>query len=150
MLRVGRDEDVSAHIDAGTGAFFEGDDRQPIQKVIQNLLALLSCLFRDPVTYLSRRREDAAVIADLCQAAETADGSSRAERHEIAVVCFGRKSGRTQRVEAYVLIKVERKAIGTHGTMEGDKHLSLLCIADALHGPNQASALGHEKLLVVV
>src|SRR5260370_24054699 len=34
--------------------------------------------------------------------------------------------------------------------MESHEHLALLCIAHTLHGPDQASALRHEKLLMVV
>ena len=34
--------------------------------------------------------------------------------------------------------------------MEGNEHLSLLRIADALHRTDQACALGHEKLLMVM
>ncbi len=34
--------------------------------------------------------------------------------------------------------------------MEGDEHLALLGVADALHCPDQPRALRHEKLLVVV
>ena len=44
MLRVRRNQNVSADVHAGTGAFLERDNRQAIEKVVQDLLALLSCL----------------------------------------------------------------------------------------------------------
>ena len=41
MFRVGRDENVSADVHAGAGTFFERDDGQAIEEVIEDLLALL-------------------------------------------------------------------------------------------------------------
>src|SRR5260370_27460991 len=67
MLRIGRDKDVAPNVHAGAGTFFERDDGQTIKKVIQNLLTLLSCLLRDPVANLGRRREYTAVVTNLSQ-----------------------------------------------------------------------------------
>ena len=54
------------------------------------------------------------------------------------------------RVKADVLVQFEREAVRAHGTVEGDEHLPLLGVADALDGPNQPGSLRHEELLVVV
>jgi hypothetical protein len=54
MLRVRRDENVSAHIHAGSGTLFEGDDRQTIEEMVEHMFTLLGGLFRDAVTNLSR------------------------------------------------------------------------------------------------
>src|SRR5579859_5057456 len=53
MLGVGRDENVPADVYAGAGAFLERDHRQPIEKMVQHLLALPCGLLRDAVTNLS-------------------------------------------------------------------------------------------------
>ena len=66
------------------------------------------------------------------------------------MVHLGGEAGRAQRVKADVLVEVEREAIRADGAMEGDEHLALLGIADALHRTDQAGALRHEKLLMVV
>ena len=60
------------------------------------------------------------------------------------------EAGCADRVKADVLVKVQREAIRAYGTVEGDEHLALLGIADALDCPDQAGALRHEKLLMVV
>ncbi len=66
------------------------------------------------------------------------------------MIDFRGEAGRAERVEADVLVEVEREAIRADGTMEGDEHLPLLGVADALDGPDQAGPLRHEKLLMVV
>ena len=81
---------------------------------------------------------------------KTADGGCGAERHQIAVVDLGCEAGRADLVEADVFVEVQRESIRADGAMEGDEHLALLGVADALHGPDQARALRHEKLLMVV
>jgi len=89
MLCVRRDEDVSPDVHSGTRTLFEGDDRQPVQEVIEYLLALGGGLLGDPVPYFCRRREDTAVVADLCEAARSADGGGGAKSSDTraAAVC---------------------------------------------------------------
>ena len=50
MLRVGRDQDVSADVHTGACAFRERDDRQSIEEVVEDLFALVRGL-------LERHRE---------------------------------------------------------------------------------------------
>ena len=94
--------------------------------------------------------EDAAVVADLGESAQAADGGGGGECLEVAVIDLGGKAGRPDLVEADVLVEVERESIRADGAMEGDEHLALLRVADALHGPNQPRSLRHQELLVVV
>ena len=79
-VRVGRDEDVPADIHAGSRTFFERDNRQPVEEVIQDLLALRRRLFGNPVTDLRRWRYNTAVVPDLCEPTESADSSGGSER----------------------------------------------------------------------
>ncbi len=69
---------------------------------------------------------------------------------QVAVIYFGGKASRADRVEAEVLVEVEREAVRADGAMEGDKHLPLLGVADTLHSSDQARALRHEELLMIV
>ena len=50
-------------------AFLKRDHRQPVEKVIQYLLPFGCRLLGDPVANLRGRREDAAVVSDLCKPA---------------------------------------------------------------------------------
>ena len=52
MLCVGRNEQIRANIHTRAGTFLERDDRQAIQEVIENLLALLGRLLGDAVANL--------------------------------------------------------------------------------------------------
>ncbi len=52
------------------------------------------------------------------------------------MVYFGGEARCAQWIKADVLVEVERESIGADRTMEGDKHLSLLSVADALHCPD--------------
>ena len=65
MIRVGRDQDVGADIDAGARTFFERDDWQSVQEVIEDLFSLIRRLLLDAVANLRRRREDTAAVANL-------------------------------------------------------------------------------------
>ena len=92
----------------------------------------------------SRSREkDAAVVPDLREAAQAADSGSGSERLQIAVVYLGGKAGRSDRVEAHVLVEFKRESVWADGPVEGHEHLALLCVADALDGADQPGALGH-------
>ena len=81
---------------------------------------------------------------------KTTDGSSSAKGLQVAVVDLRGEAGRAERVEADVLIEVEREAIWADGAVEGDKHLALLGVADTLDCSDQPGALRHKKLLMVV
>ena len=85
--------------------------------------------------------EHATVVADLREAAEATDGGGGAERQQVAVIYLGGEAGRADLVEADVLVEVEREPIRADGTVEGDEHLPLLGVANALHVANQARAL---------
>ena len=50
MFRVGRNQEIRTDVHASPGAFLERDDRQPVEKVIQDLFTLSGGLFRDPIT----------------------------------------------------------------------------------------------------
>src|SRR6185312_10517255 len=52
MFRVRRNQNVSPDINAGAGAFFEGDDGQAIEEVVQYLLALYGRSLGDAVADL--------------------------------------------------------------------------------------------------
>ena len=65
MFCVRRNQDVPADVHARTGAFFERDDGQPIEEMIQDLFSLCGRLLGDAVADLSRWCEHAAVVADL-------------------------------------------------------------------------------------
>ena len=69
MLCVGRDQEIRADVHTRTRTSLERDNGQPIEEVIQDLLALLSGLSGDAVTNLGGWRQDAAVVADLRQTA---------------------------------------------------------------------------------
>jgi hypothetical protein len=84
MFCVRRDKDVAPDVDACTRAFLQGDDRQPIQKVIQDLLAFGRRLCRDTISYLGGRIEDRATVADLSEAAQDADCGSGAEGQQVS------------------------------------------------------------------
>src|SRR6185437_280585 len=116
----------------------------------EHLFTLSGRLLRDAVADLGRWCKYGAVITDLCEATETADGGGGAECHQVAVVYLGGKAGRADLVEPDVLVEVEREPVRAYGPMERDEHLPLLGIPDALHSPNQAGALRHQELLVVV
>ena len=133
MLRVSRNQKVGSDIHASAGAFLERDDGEPIQEMIENLFTLHRGLFRDTVPYLRRRREDTTVVADLRESAQAADSSSSGERLQISVIDSGSKASRADLVKADVLGKLQRKSIRADGTVEGDEHLALLGVADALH-----------------
>ena len=150
MLRVGRDEDVAPDVYAGAGTLLERDDGKPIQEVVQYLLALCGGLLGDSVANLGRRLRTLPLLPICARPPKPPMAAAAPNAMEIAVVYFGRKAGRADRVKADVLVEVEREPIGAHGTMEGDEHLALLGVADALHGADQARALRHEKLLMVV
>ncbi len=89
MFRVGRNEDVAAHIDTSTRALLERDDGQTIEEVIQDLFAFRGRLLRDAIANLRRGIEHAAVVADLSQAAKAADGRRRAKSQQVAVIDLG-------------------------------------------------------------
>ena len=80
VLCVRRNENVPTDVNAGSGPFLERDDGKPVQEVIQNLLTFGSGLFGDSVAYLGRRCENAPVITDLRETAQSATGGSRTER----------------------------------------------------------------------
>src|ERR1700761_8743632 len=52
MACVRRDEDVPTDINPSAGAFLERDDGEPIEEVIQHLLALGGGLLGDPIANL--------------------------------------------------------------------------------------------------
>src|SRR6266702_1155519 len=103
MFCVGRDKDVAAYVNAGTRTFLERDNWQPVQKVIQDLLAFRRGLGGDTVADLRRRIEDAAVVSDLGQATEATDGGCGAEGHQVAVIDLGRETSRPERIKTDVL-----------------------------------------------
>ena len=105
MLRVGWNQEVRADVHSGAGAFFERDDGKAIQEVIQDLLSLGSGLLGDAIANLSGRLKNTAVVADLGEAAETADGGCGGESLQVAVVYLRRKAGRPDLVKADVLGK---------------------------------------------
>ena len=94
-----------ADVNAGAGTFLERDDRQAIEEVIQYLFAFDGGLLGDAVANLRRRIEDAAVVADLREAAEPADRGGGGECLQIAVIDLGGKAGRPDLVEADVLCR---------------------------------------------
>ncbi len=81
---------------------------------------------------------------------KTANSRSRGECLEVAVIDLRGKAGSSQWVKSDVLVQFKREPIRAYGSMEGDKHLPLLGIADTLDGPDQPGSLRHEKLLVIV
>ena len=99
---------------------------------------------------ISVEAKDAAVVADLREAAQAADRGGGGERLQVAVIDLGRKAGRADLVKTDVLGELKREPIGADGAMEGDEHLALLGVADALHVANQPRALRQEKLLMIV
>jgi hypothetical protein len=150
MLCVGRNKQVCSDVHAGAGALFERDDGQAIQKMIENLFTLLGGLLGDAVAYLGRWRKDAAVVADLGEAAQSANRCSGCEGFEVTVVDFGSEAGCADLVKADELRKLQREPVRADCAMEGDEHLALLFAADALHSSKQPRSLGQKKLLVIV
>ena len=69
---VRRDEDVATDVDTGAGALLERDDGQPVEEVVEHLLALCGRLLGDTVADLGRWSEHAAVIANLSKATKAA------------------------------------------------------------------------------
>lgn len=121
MFRVGRYQDVPADIHTRSGAFFEGDYRQPIQEVIENLLPLCGGLFGDPILNLRGWRKNAAVVADLSKATQATDSRSRTEGQQVAVVNFGGKSRCAKRIETQIFVEVQRETIRADSAMEVDR-----------------------------
>jgi hypothetical protein len=76
--------------------------------------------------------------------------SVEGESLQVAVVNLSSKAGRTERIKADVLVQLQREPIRADGTVEGDEHLPLLGVADALDCPYQSRTLRHKELLVVV
>ena len=104
MFRIGRNQDVRADIHAGARAFFERDDGQAIEEVIQYLFAFDGGLLGDAIANLRGRVKDAAVVADLREAAQAADSGGGGERLQIAVIYLRCKAGRPDLVKADVLV----------------------------------------------
>src|ERR1700722_953886 len=150
MLCVGWNQKVGADIHAGARAFFERDDGQAIQEMIQYLFALHRRFFRDAVSYLRRGCEHTPVVSDLGESAQAANSGGGGKRLQVSVVHLRCKSGGPDLVETDVLGKLQRKSIGADGAMKGDEHLALLGIADTLHISKQPGSLRKEKLLVIV
>ena len=119
------------------------------RKWFNTLLALRGGLLGDPIANFGRRVKDASVIADLGEAPEAADSSGGGKRLKVSVIDFGRKARGPDLIEADVLVEVEGKPVRADGAVEGDEHLPLLGVADALNRSDQSRALRHEKLLVV-
>jgi hypothetical protein len=149
MLRVGRNEDVPADVDAGARAFLERDDGQRLRKWLSTCSPSVADCPEMPL----RISVDGTGHCRCCRSARVrptrqplrqrrTPGGSR-DRHSSQ----GRSS---QRVKPDVLVEVERETIRAHGTMEGHEHLPLLGVADTLHVPNEPRSLRHEELLVVV
>src|SRR5258708_21192077 len=143
MFGIRRNEDVGADVYAGARALLEGDNRQTVEEVIQDLLTLGSRLLGDAVADLGRGREDTAVVPDLRQAAQAANRRGCRERLQISVVHLSGKASRSYRIEAHVFVDLNRESVWADGPMEGHKHLALLGVADALHRTYQSGALGH-------
>src|SRR6187402_1049659 len=66
------------------------------------------------------------------------------------MVYLGGKPGRADLVKADVLGELQREAIRADSAVEGNEHLALLRVADALHVTKQTCALRQEKLLMIV
>ena len=71
MFRVRRNQNVSPHIHAGTRTLFQRDDGEAIQEVIEDLHSLFGHLPGDPIANLGGRRKDGAIVADLCESAQS-------------------------------------------------------------------------------
>src|SRR6266568_5612743 len=150
VFRIRRNEDVAAHVHAGPRPFLKRDNRQAVEKVVQHLFSLRGRLLRDAIANLRRRIKDAAVVADLGQAAKAADGRCRAKGQQIPVIDLRGESCCAQWIETDVLVEVERKTIWAYCAVEGDEHLALLSVAHALHGADKPRTLRHQELLVVM
>ena len=150
MLRVGRNQNVSPDVDAGPGTLLERDDGKSIEEVVQHLLTFRSRLRGDAVAYLGGRIKNVAVISDLSESAQAADGGGGSECLKVAVIHFGGEAGGSDLVQTNVFVKVQRETIGANGAMERDEHFSLLGITDTLDSADQSRALRHQKLLVIV
>ena len=150
MFCVRWNEDVSADVDSGARTFFQRDDREPVEEVIQHLLPLGGGLFGYTVADLGRRRKDATVVPNLRETAQTSDCSGGAKREQVAVIDFCRETSCADLIEAEVLVEVEGEAVRAYRTVEGHEHLPLLGVSDALNTSDQSRALRHQELLMVV
>ena len=109
MFRVRRNKDVSADVDTRTRTFFERDDRQTIEEVIEYLFSFLSRLLGDATANLSGRGQNTSVVSDLGETTQSADRGSGGERLKISVVDLGGQTGSTQRVKPDVLCRNRAK-----------------------------------------
>ena len=107
VVCVGRDENVFADVDPRSRTFLERDDRQPIEKVVEYLLALRAGLGRDAVANLAIGGQHAPAVADLRESSQATDGRSSAECLQIAVVDLGCQAGGPDLIEAWVLVDVD-------------------------------------------
>ena len=73
--------------------------------MIQHLFSLGGGLLGDAIAYLGVRVKNRAVVADLREAAQAADGGCGGKRLEVSVTDFGSKAGGPDLVEADVFIK---------------------------------------------
>ena len=142
MLRVGRDVDVSPDVHAGSGAFLERDDREPVEEVIEHLFSLGCGLLRRcrPRIWVEAERT-LPLLPIWASPPQTAYRRCRRERLQVAVVNLGGEAGRADRIESDVLVQLQREAVRADRTMEGNEHLSLLGVADALDCPDQPCTL---------
>ena len=121
MLRVGRNEHVLRDVYPGARTLLYRDDGQTIQELVENLLALLSGLLRDPVAYLGVGGQDGACVADLRESTDPAYKGGGGERTQIVVVDVGSKAGRSKGVKADELVELDRETIWTDGPVERDE-----------------------------